>query len=56
MANLMRAFARLEARLGGWPDDALTTALLLVGALLIVVGLTAPATVKAALLAWAVFP
>ena len=52
----MGALRDLERRLQGWPDEGLTTALLLVGALLIVVGLTAPATVKAALLAWAVFP
>ena len=52
----MTAIHDLERRLQGWPDEALTTALLLVGALLIAVGLTAPATVKAAVLAWAVFP
>ena len=46
----------LERRLTGWPDTALSAALVAVGLGLIVVALTAPATVKALALAWAVLP
>ena len=54
--RMMRAIRRLEARLQGEPDAWLTTALLLVAGVLIVVALAGPATLKAAALAWAVFP
>ena len=52
----MRAIRRLEARLQGEPDAWLTTALLLAAGVLIAVALLAPATLKALVLAWAVFP
>lgn len=49
-------FRQLESKLQGTPDSLLTVGLLVVAGVLIVTALTAPATLKAAALAWAVFP
>lgn len=49
-------FRQIESRLQGTPDSLLTVGLLVVAGVLIVTALTAPATLKAAMLAWAVFP
>lgn len=52
----MRPFRQLEARLQGGPDALLTVGLLIVAGLLTLAALSAPATLKATLLAWAIFP
>ena len=52
----MNAIRRLETHLQGKPDAWLTAALLIVAGVLIVVALAGPATLKALILAWAVFP
>ena len=49
-------FRQLESKLQGTPDTLLTVGMLVVAGVLIVTALTAPATLKAAALAWAVFP
>jgi hypothetical protein len=49
-------FARLEASLKGWPDTALTAGLLVTAAVLVLVALFGPSLLKAATLAWALFP
>lgn len=46
----------IEARLRGWPDEALTVALLGVAGALALVALLAPAWLKAVALAWALLP
>lgn len=46
----------IESRLQGKPDAFLTAGLLVVAGVLIVIALAGPATLKAAALAWAVFP
>lgn len=46
----------IEARLQGKPDAWLTTGLLLAAGVLVVIALAGPATLKAAALAWVVFP
>lgn len=52
----MRLLRDLEARLRGWPDELLTVGLLTVALFLVIFALTAPATAKAAALAWVLFP
>lgn len=52
----MKLFRQLESHLQGTPDRWLTVGLLVAAGVLIVTALTAPATLKAAALAWAVFP
>ena len=53
---MKNVFRQLEAKLQGTPDSLLTAGLLVAAGVLVVTALTAPATVKAAVLAWAVFP
>ena len=58
-SGLQRAIAMgrgIEARLRGWPDEALTVALLGVAGALALVALLAPAWLKAVALAWALLP
>ena len=52
----MSGIRALEARLQGWPDEALTVGLVTAGLALIVIALMAPTLAKAAVLAWVVFP
>ena len=50
-------FQSVEKGLEGWPDTALTLALVLLGIVLILVGLFSPSRIlKAGVLAWAVLP
>jgi hypothetical protein len=49
-------FAQAEASLRGWPDDLLTVGLIVTATGLILVGLFGPTLLKAAVLAWVLFP
>lgn len=53
---MSKLFRQVESKLQGTPDALLSVLLLVAAGVLIVTALTAPATLKAAVLAWAVFP
>lgn len=53
---MKQLFRQLESRLQGTPDSLLTVGLLMAAGVLVVAAFTAPATLKAAMLAWALFP
>ena len=52
----MKRLQALEAALHGWPDELLTAGLLLTAGVLLLIALRGPVTLKAAALAWALFP
>lgn len=52
----MRLIQNVEARLAGWPDQAVTVALLAVAGALVALALSGRPVVKVAALAWVVAP
>lgn len=53
---LWRIFRAVEMGLRGWPDRALTVAIIAVSSLAILLALFGPATLKAAILAYIILP
>lgn len=54
--GLWRIFQAVEMGLRGWPDRALTVAIIAVASLAVLLALFAPATIKAAVLAYIILP
>ena len=56
MIALHRVFASIDGWLHGWPDMALTIALLALAGLLVLIALRGSPALKAIVVGWVVFP
>lgn len=52
----MRELRQIEAALRGWPDELLTTGLILTAGVLLLIAWRGPVTLKAVALAYCIFP